>query len=157
MNTQKKSTAPKTKAKTAKAIKPAAKKAPAKKPAAKEPKLKKTTPAKLVALVKKIQKTLDAKKGEDIKVLNISELSGVADYLILCTGLNPPHLRALAAAVAKKLHENNPPISCHRQAGSTESEWIVMDYIEIVLHFFTPATRSYYALEQLWKDAPSLG
>jgi len=74
--------------------------------------------------------------------------------MILCTGHNPPHLRALADEVTKQLRLETPPIAAHRRAGSVESEWIVLDYLDFVVHIFTPTTREYYALERLWKDAP---
>lgn len=105
-------------------------------------------------LIEKVRGMLDAKKGEKIVVLHVADVSGVTDYMILCTGLNMPHVRALADDVAKQLHLEDPPVACHRRAGSAQSEWLVLDYVDFVVHLFTPVMRSYYALEQLWKDAP---
>ena len=85
-----------------------------------------------------------------------AEVSSVADCLVLCTGLNAPHLRALADEVVRQLRQESPPIAPHRRAGSAESEWLVLDYVDVVVHLFTPSMRAYYALEQLWKDAPAL-
>ena len=108
----------------------------------------------LRARVEQVRAILDGKKGESIVVLRVAQISSVADYLILCSGLNAPHLRALADEVAKQLRLAAPPVAPHRRAGSAESEWLVLDYLDFVVHLFTPAMRSYYALEQLWKDAP---
>ena len=152
-----KSPAPKSAAKKPAARKPApARKAPAKKPALKKaPARKKAAPADaLRARVDRIRAALDSKKGESIVVLRIADVSSVADYMVLCSGLNNPHLRALADEVAKQLRQDVPPVAAHRRAGSADSGWIVLDYVDVVVHLFTPQMRGYYALEQLWKDAP---
>ena len=142
-----KSAAPKSAAKKPAARKPiSARKAPAKK----APVRKKAAPTDaLRARVDRIRAALDSKKGENIVVLRIAEVSSVADYMVLCSGLNNPHLRALADEVAKQLRLETPPVAAHRRAGSVESEWLVLDYFDFVVHFFTPQMRSYYALEQL--------
>ena len=139
--------------------KAAAKKAAPRKPAAKKTGAKKTARAKstgdaLRARMERVRAILDAKKGENVVVMRVADVSSVTDYMILCTGLNSPHLRALADEVAKQLRLETPPVAAHRRAGSVESEWIVLDYFDFVVHLFTPQMRSYYALEQLWKDAP---
>lgn len=152
-----KSPAPKSAAKKSAARKPApARKAPAKKAAPKKaPARKKTAPADAQrARVDRIRAALDAKKGENIVVLRIANVSSVADYMVLCSGLNNPHLRALGDEVAKQLRQDVPPVAAHRRAGSADSGWIVLDYVDVVVHLFTPQMRGYYALEQLWKDAP---
>lgn len=107
-----------------------------------------------LAQVKHVRDILDAKKGEAIRILDVRGVSSVTDHMILCTGLNPPHLRALADAVAKELRTQTPPVAPHRYAGTVESGWLVLDYFQFVIHLFTPELRDYYALERLWKDAP---
>ena len=124
------------------------------KPAAKKPARVKPSVDALRARVEKVRAILDAKKGENVVVLHVKDVSSITDYLILCSGLNNPHLRALADEVAKQLRLETPPVAAHRRAGSVESEWLVLDYFDFVVHLFTPQMRSYYALEQLWKDAP---
>ena len=126
----------------------------AKKPAAKKPARVKPSVDALRARVEKVRAILDSKKGENVVVLHVKDVSSITDYLILCSGLNNPHLRALADEVAKQLRLETPPVAAHRRAGSVESEWIVLDYVDFIVHLFTPQMRSYYALEQLWKDAP---
>ncbi len=141
------------------AQKSAAKKSAPKRPAPRKSAPKKPARAKspvdaLRSRVEKVRAILDSKKGGNVVVMRVSEVSSVTDYMVLCTGLNNPHLRALADEVAKQLRLETPPVAAHRRAGSTESEWIVLDYFNFVIHLFTPQMRSYYALEQLWKDAP---
>jgi ribosome-associated protein len=134
--------------------KTAAAKAPAKKaPGQKVARAKPAVDA-LRARVEKVRGILDGKKGESIVVMHVTKVSSITDYMILCSGLNVPHLRALADEVAKQLRLETPPVAAHRRAGSAESEWFVLDYVDFVVHLFTPAMRAYYALEQLWKDAP---
>ena len=151
-----KTPAPKSAAKKSAPRKAAPKKAPAKKAAPKKaPARKKPAPADSQrALVERIRAALDAKKGEHVVVLRVADVSSVADYLVIGSGLNNPHLRALADEVARQLRLESPPVAAHRRAGSAESEWLVLDYVDFVVHLFTPQMRSYYALEQLWKDAP---
>ncbi len=139
--------------------KPAAKKAPAaKKPAAakkaspRKPKAPPVDPA--LALVRRVREILDSKKAEDIRILDVRGLSGVTDHMVLCSGISAPHLRALSEAVAKELRAATPPVAPHRTAGTTDSGWVVMDYHQFVVHIFSPEMRAYYALENLWKDAP---
>jgi len=148
--TAKKATAPKKPAakKAPAAKKPATRKTPAKKPAAKKPVL--PPPLDL------IQTVLLDKKGEDIAILRISEISSVADYMVLCTGRNIHHLSAMADELVNRLRHATPSRVPHQRAGARQTEWVVLDYLDIVVHLFTPALRSYYALEQLWKDAPRL-
>ena len=163
--TAKKPAAAKKKAPARKAAspkKPAAKKAPAKKAPAKKPAAKKATPRKpkappvdpALALVRRVREILDSKKAEDIRILDVRGLSGVTDHMVLCSGISAPHLRALSEAVAKELRAETPPVAPHRTAGTTDSGWVVMDYHQFVVHIFSPEMRAYYALENLWKDAP---
>lgn len=146
------------------AKKPAAKKPAAKKPAAaakpaaakkpRAPRKPKAPADPLLALVQRVRGILDAKKGEDIRIFDVRGISGVTDFMVLCSGISAPHLRALSEAVAKELRASDPPLAPHRTAGTTESGWMVLDYYQFVVHLFSPEMRAYYALERLWKDAP---
>lgn len=145
--------------KSASAKKPAARKAPAaKKPAApkkpRAPRKPKAPADPALALVQRVREILDAKKGEDIRILDVRGISGITDHMVLCSGISAPHLRALSEAVAKELRASVPPLAPHRTAGTVESGWMVLDYYQFVVHLFTPEMRTYYALENLWKDAP---
>jgi ribosome-associated protein len=142
----------------------AARKTPASKPSVRAPAARKRaprpagragTPGQALRTQVELDRTaLENKKGEQIAVQHLAGVSSVTDYMILCSGLNSPHLRALADEVVKQLRHAIPPVAPHRRAGSPHSEWLVLDYIDFVVHLFTPRMRAYYALEQLWKDAP---
>lgn len=92
------------------------------------------------------------KKAENVIVLDVRELSSVTDFYVISTGNNPPHLKALIQILEERLGQlGRAPF---RVAGSPESEWVVADYLDAVVHLFSPAAREYYNLERLWCDAP---
>ena len=99
-----------------------------------------------------IRRVLDDKKGEEILLLDVRELSSVTDYYLLVTGTNTPHIKALAEEVDRVLKADGT--KCFRKSGTAESGWVVADYFDVVLHIFSSEQRAYYALEQLWADAP---
>lgn len=101
--------------------------------------------------IREARSALEAKKGEDIKILDVTGLSGVTDYYVIATGNSSPHLKALLGEVERVLIEKG--VRCHRRAGTAESKWLVADYYDFVLHVLSPEMRKRYALEQLWKDA----
>jgi len=125
---------PKTSKSAAKPVpKPAAKKKPANK------------------LLQLIVQALDAKKAEDLRVLDVGKLSSLTDYLVLATGTSEPHLRALRIEVERVLDEQKARIL--GVDTSKGSGWIVVDAFEIMVHLFTPENRDKYRMELLWKDA----
>lgn len=92
-----------------------------------------------------------AKKGEEVIILDVRGLSNVTDYYIIGTGNNGPHIRALYDEVDRTIREKG--LRVYRKAGTPDSEWIVADCVDLVVHIFSPATRKYYELERLWRDA----
>lgn len=94
---------------------------------------------------------LDEKKGIDPLVLDVSELSNVTDYYVMVTGNSPPHVKALSEELHRSLKQQG--LRTHRQSGTPDSGWVVMDYVDVVVHIFSPDARAYYALEELWSDA----
>ncbi len=100
--------------------------------------------------VKKIVKALDDKKGNDIKVIKIDELTVVADYFVLVTGNSNTHIRALADEVEFQLEEAGLKPD-HIEGRATG--WVVMEYAGVIVHIFTEESRNYYNLERLWEDA----
>lgn len=103
--------------------------------------------------VKKIVKALDDKKGNDIKVIKIDELTIVADYFVLVTGNSNTHIRALADEVEFQLEEAGLRPD-HVEGRATG--WVVMEYEGVVAHIFTEEARNYYNLERLWEDAEKI-
>ncbi len=98
-----------------------------------------------------IQQALDDKKGGDLIVLDVRSLSYITDFFVIVTGNNPPHLKALTEHVAFVTKANG--FRAKGRSGTPESGWIVLDFVDVVVHVCSPETRAYYALEELWSDA----
>lgn len=96
-------------------------------------------------------KALEDAKGEDVKSYDMAGISPIADCFVVATGKAAPHLKALAAAVQSAMKDAG--VASYRTSGDPESGWIVVDYIDIVVHVFSPEARAYYALEKLWTGA----
>lgn len=105
-------------------------------------------------LLKQLAQVLDAKKAEDMRLLDVSRLSSITDYLILATGTSEPHLRALRIEVERILDEQKARILAVDT--SKGSGWIVVDAFEVMVHLFTPENRDKYRMELLWRDATEL-
>jgi ribosome-associated protein len=92
---------------------------------------------------------LEEKKGEDILLLDIQKVTIFADYFVICTGTSNRMLDSLADAAieqVKKTHQVNGRVEGHPNEG-----WLVVDFIDVVLHLFSPEQRDYYRLEELWE------
>lgn len=121
-----------------------------KKPAARPSRApRKVDPAR--QLLKGVVQALDAKKAEDLRVLDVSQQSSITDYLVLATGTSEPHLRALRVELEKVLDAQHAKILGMDTAKG--SGWTVIDAFEIMVHVFTPENREKYRMELLWKDA----
>ena len=104
-------------------------------------------------LAKEIVKILDKKKAIDIRVLEISEHSIVADYFVIVSGTSNTHVKALADEVDYELGLKD--IKPYHIEGKATG-WILLDYNSVLVHIFTGETRDYYNLERLWQDADYL-
>jgi len=105
-------------------------------------------------LIKLIVQALDGKKAEDLRVLDVSKLSSITDYLVLATGTSEPHLRALRIELEHVLDEQKARILA---VDTTKgSGWTVVDAFEVMVHLFTPENRDKYRMELLWRDAVAL-
>lgn len=93
---------------------------------------------------------LEEKKGEDILLLDVHEITSVTDYFIICTGTSNRMLNALADAASEKTREKHKRKG--RLEGSPEAGWIVLDYGDVVVHIFDAGLRRFYRLEELWKE-----
>lgn len=95
------------------------------------------------------------KKGEDIQVLDLTELSDVCDYFVLATGINNRQVDSIVDEIEEKVAETcgEHPFSIE---GREQKTWMLMDYGSVVVHVFTPEAREFYRLEKLWGDAPQL-
>lgn len=95
-------------------------------------------------------KALDSKKGLDIKIIKIRDISSIADYFVIATGTSNTHVKALADETEFKLDEAG--ISVSSVEGQRNDTWILLDYIDVIVHVFSEEAREYYNLERLWED-----
>ncbi|MCR5774296.1 MAG: ribosome silencing factor [Lachnospiraceae bacterium] len=101
--------------------------------------------------VKGIYEKLDEKKGEDIRIIDISGLSDIADYFVIATANNPNQMDALQDTVDEFMTEQNVSIRNTEGHVRDHSSWILMDYGDIIVHIFDREAREFYNLEHLWK------
>ena len=98
-----------------------------------------------------ICKIIDDKKGKDIVLMEVGKLASFADYFVIATGNSIKHTAALADEVEKRLSEKD--ISLSHKEGHREGSWILLDYLDVVIHIFTEEQRSFYDIERIWKGA----
>jgi len=94
-----------------------------------------------------------SKKGFDVRVLNLKGLSSVCDYFVVVSGEADVHVKAIAEAIDEGLSRRGEwP---YHIEGMEEGNWVLLDYVDVVVHVFRERTRQFYALEKLWGDASS--
>jgi ribosome-associated protein len=98
---------------------------------------------------------IESKKGEDIVILEMDRNAGAfTDYFVLCTGTNPRQIQAMSDDIEKRLAEHGTrPNSLE---GYNQAEWVLLDYVDFVVHLFSERARQFYDLERLWKSARKL-
>lgn len=93
------------------------------------------------------------KKARDVVLLDMRKVSGIADYFLVCTGGSELQVRAITEAIRERLREQCGEKPWHAE-GTDHNQWVVVDYVDLVVHVFLPSKREYYDLERLWGDAP---
>ena len=92
------------------------------------------------------------KKAENLKVLDLTRLSGFTDYFVICSGTSDRQVQAIATSIEQHLKKQGAELLNFE--GFSEGRWILMDFGDVVVHIFQDALREYYDLENLWSDAP---
>ena len=108
-------------------------------------------PIESAELCRRALEALEEKKGQDLVLLDVRDISSVTDYFLIATGTSAPHIRALAEELEVSLKREGARRFGH--SGTPESGWIVVDYVDVVIHVFSSEARAYYDLEKLWSDA----
>src|SRR6266702_2579371 len=100
-------------------------------------------------------KAVESKKADDVVILEMDQTSGAfTDYFIVCSGTNPRQIQAVSDEVQKELEqEGQRPASVE---GYKQAEWVLLDYVDFVVHIFSEQARKFYDLERLWKSASRL-
>lgn len=96
-------------------------------------------------------KALDGKKGNDIKLLKIADLTVMAEYFIICTGTSNTHIKTLCDETEHFMEEAGEILG--HVEGHRSNTWVLMDFGSVVIHVFTDEARKFYDLERLWSDA----
>jgi ribosome-associated protein len=97
----------------------------------------------------------EEKLAQDIVILDMRPVCAYTDFFVVCSGQNPRQTKAIFDEVRHGL-KHGERLLPHSVDGESQGDWIVADYLDVVLHVFTPETREYYRLEELWDDVPSV-
>jgi len=106
---------------------------------------------KTQTLLKKVCAAIEDKKGENILVLDISKISSFTDYFVICHGFNARQNQAISDEIKERLKKEHRISPAHVE-GYKAAEWILMDYLDCIVHIFSPESREFYKLERLWND-----
>jgi ribosome-associated protein len=117
---------------------------------------KKSTGSKLTRnsqLFKTIIKAVQEKKGQNIVSLDLRKIhEAVADFFIICEGSNPQQIRAIGEFVQEEVKKQNDE-TAYKHEGYQALQWVLIDYVNVVVHVMLPETRKFYGLEEMWSDA----
>ena len=97
---------------------------------------------------------VEDRKGREIVVLDLRDVSDATDFFVIASGTSDAHVRGIADVVQERLRERGH--RAHHIEGIRGGRWVLLDYVEFVVHVFHPDTRAFYQLERLWGDAPEL-
>jgi ribosome-associated protein len=109
-----------------------------------------------IELARAAARGAEDKQAEDIVVMDLRGLSSIADYFVICSGTSLPHLKAIHREIFEQLakeHASKPRTT----EGVAESQWLILDYGDVIVHVMHSEKRLFYALEDLWNDAPRVG
>lgn len=93
---------------------------------------------------------LEDRKAEDVKVIDIREVSTIADFFVIADGTNPNQIQAMRDAADEALYKAG--LKAKQVEGNRDSTWILMDYGDIIVHIFSKEDRLFYDLERIWRD-----
>ena len=108
-----------------------------------------------IELAKACALAADENKAENIKVLDVRGISPITDFIVICSGTSMPHLKAILRDVDRNVAEKHQA-SPHESEGKAEARWVVLDYVDVMVHIMLEDMRDLYALEELWGDASSV-
>lgn len=109
---------------------------------------------KLPEVVARAVEAIEDRKGRDLLVLDLRGLSDAADYFVIASGTSDAHVRGIADGVITALEAAGHP--AYHVEGLPTGRWVLLDFVDVVVHLFHPETRAFYRLERLWQDAPPL-
>lgn len=104
-------------------------------------------------LAKKITKLIFNKKGYEVKILDLRKLTTMTDYFVICSADSDTQVKAIADEVDKNLRDEG--IKNWHKEGYQALNWVLIDYVDVIVHVFKKDSREFYSLEKLWGDAPT--
>ncbi len=104
-------------------------------------------------LNKRIAELIFEKKGNDVKLIELYKVTTMTDYFIICSADSDVQVRAIADNIEKQLRDEGKKVWF--KEGYRSSNWILLDYVDVVVHIFSTEARAFYSLEKLWSDAPT--
>ena len=99
-------------------------------------------------------KAIDDKKGQDIKIIDIHNVSVIADYFVIASASNSNQIQAMMDAAEEELYKAG--YHCTQKEGKSTSSWVLMDYKDIIIHIFSKEDRLFYDLERIWRDGKTV-
>ena len=105
-------------------------------------------------LAERIAEIASDKKAAEIRILDLRGVVGYTDYFVICSGNTERQTKAIHDGIHEELKKQHGLLP-RRVEGDREARWVLMDYLDCVVHIFTPQAREYYRLEQLWGEAPA--
>jgi ribosome-associated protein len=107
------------------------------------------------ALAERIAAIAADRKAQDIRVIDLRGIVSYTDFFVICAGNTERQTKAIHDAIYEGLKHADERLLPSRTEGAREARWILLDYLDVVTHIFTPEAREYYRLEQLWGEAPA--
>ena len=107
-----------------------------------------------VALAERIAEIAADKMAQDVRVLDLRGVVGYTDFFVIASGNTERQTKAIHDAIYLELKDSPERLLPRRTEGQREARWILLDYLDCVVHIFTPDAREYYRLDQLWGEAP---
>lgn len=101
-------------------------------------------------LINKIISVMEDKKARDISIIDIHDITIIADYFVICSGTSTTHIKAIADEIEFKLAELG--MESYHKEGYDTARWVLLDYADVVIHVFHQEDRGFYNLERLWSD-----
>lgn len=112
------------------------------------------SPPDIAARCREVVAAAEDLKANRLRILELSEISSLADYFLVCSGNSERQVQAIADAVLQRLRAEH--VRAHHVEGYQSGRWVLLDFGDFVVHVFDEETRSFYALEKLWADAPDV-
>jgi ribosome-associated protein len=113
-----------------------------------------TAPAQVIQAARRAASLLVDRKANDVVLLDLRPVTDMTDFFVVASGTSDTHVRATAGHVMEELKKEG--IAVHSVEGLEQGRWVLLDYVDFVVHVFHPSLRSFYQLERLWGDAPAL-